>query len=93
MSNPGITDSVDRTSLTRFDMIIDVRSPAEFAEDRVPGAVNLPVLDNTERAIIGTTYVQESRFLARRMGAALPRARRARAQQALRRAVEPRLLL
>ena len=71
MSNPGITDSVDRTSLTRFDMIIDVRSPAEFAEDRVPGAVNLPVLDNTERAIIGTTYVQESRFLARRMGAAL----------------------
>jgi tRNA 2-selenouridine synthase len=71
MSNPGITDAVDRTSLARFDMIIDVRSPAEFAEDHVPGAVNLPVLDNEERAIIGTTYVQESRFLARRMGAAL----------------------
>jgi tRNA 2-selenouridine synthase len=71
MSNPGITDAVDRTSLARFDMIIDVRSPGEFAEDRVPGAVNLPVLDNEERAIIGTTYVQESRFLARRMGAAL----------------------
>jgi tRNA 2-selenouridine synthase len=71
MSNPGTTDAVDRMSLTRFDMIIDVRSPAEFAEDRVPGAVNLPVLDNAERAIIGTTYVQESRFLARRMGAAL----------------------
>jgi len=71
MSNPGITDAVDRTSLARFDLIIDVRSPAEFAEDRVPGAVNLPVLDNEERAIIGTTYVQESRFLARRMGAAL----------------------
>ncbi len=71
MSNPGTTDAVDRTSLARFDMIIDVRSPAEFAEDHVPGAVNLPVLDNDERALIGTTYVQESRFLARRMGAAL----------------------
>lgn len=71
MSNPGIADAVDRTSLARFDMIIDVRSPGEFAEDHVPGAVNLPVLDNEERAIIGTTYVQESRFLARRMGAAL----------------------
>jgi tRNA 2-selenouridine synthase len=71
MSNPGITDAVDRASLARFDMIIDVRSPAEFAEDHVPGAANLPVLDNDERALIGTTYVQESRFLARRMGAAL----------------------
>lgn len=71
MSNPGITEAVDPVSLGTYDMIIDVRSPAEFAEDHVPGAVNLPVLDNDERAIVGTTYVQESRFLARRMGAAL----------------------
>ncbi len=54
-----------------FDEIIDVRSPAEFAEDHVPGAVNLPVLDDAERARVGTIYVQESRFLARRVGAAL----------------------
>ncbi|HEX5775703.1 MAG TPA: tRNA 2-selenouridine(34) synthase MnmH, partial [Caulobacteraceae bacterium] len=52
-------------------MVIDVRSPAEFAEDHVPGAVNLPVLDNDERAKVGTIYVQESRFLARRVGAAI----------------------
>ena len=71
MSNPGSTEAVDHVALAQFDMIIDVRSPGEFAEDHVPGAVNLPVLDNEERAIIGTTYVQESRFLARRMGAAL----------------------
>ncbi|THD77539.1 MAG: tRNA 2-selenouridine(34) synthase MnmH [Phenylobacterium sp.] len=51
-------------------MIIDVRSPAEFAEDHVPGAVNLPVLSNEERAEVGTIYVQESRFRARRIGAA-----------------------
>lgn len=54
-----------------YDEVIDVRSPGEFAEDHVPGAVNLPSLDNGERARVGTVYVQESRFLARRMGAAL----------------------
>ena len=54
-----------------FDAIIDVRSPAEFAEDHIPGAINLPVLDNAERAEIGTIYVQQSKFLARRIGAAI----------------------
>ncbi|MDD9717796.1 tRNA 2-selenouridine(34) synthase MnmH [Dinoroseobacter sp. PD6] len=53
------------------DEIIDVRSPAEFAEDHVPGAVNLPVLSNAERAEVGTVYVQDSPFKARKMGAAL----------------------
>lgn len=51
-------------------MLIDVRSPGEFAEDHVPGAVNLPVLTDAERAEVGTIYVQESRFKARRVGAA-----------------------
>lgn len=54
-----------------FDDVIDVRSPAEFAEDHVPGAINLPVLDNEERAKVGTIYKQESRFKARKLGAAL----------------------
>ncbi|NVO55803.1 tRNA 2-selenouridine(34) synthase MnmH [Rhodobacteraceae bacterium B1Z28] len=54
-----------------FDMVIDVRSPAEFAEDHLPGAINLAVLDNEERAQVGTIYVQESSFLARKLGAAL----------------------
>ena len=54
-----------------FDTLIDVRSPAEFDEDRIPGAINLPVLDNEERARVGTIYVQESPFLARKIGAAL----------------------
>jgi tRNA 2-selenouridine synthase len=71
MSNPGTTEAVDHTSLSQYDMIIDVRSPGEFAEDHVPGALNLPVLDNEERAKVGTIYVQESRFLARRVGAAI----------------------
>ena len=54
-----------------FDALIDVRSPAEFALDHVPGAVNLPVLDDAQRAAVGTEYVQGSKFLARRTGAAL----------------------
>jgi tRNA 2-selenouridine synthase len=57
-------------TLARYDAIIDVRSPAEFAEDHAPGAINLPVLDNEERAEVGTIYVQQSAFLARRIGAA-----------------------
>lgn len=54
-----------------FDTVIDVRSPAEFAEDHIPGAINLPVLDNEERARVGTIYKQQSPFLARKLGAAL----------------------
>jgi len=53
-----------------YDSVIDVRSPAEYAEDHLPGAINLPVLDNNERAEVGTMYVQQSRFLARKLGAA-----------------------
>ena len=53
------------------DDVIDVRSPSEFAEDHIPGAVNLPVLTDDERATVGTIYVQESKFRARKIGAAL----------------------
>jgi tRNA 2-selenouridine synthase len=64
-------DDISPASLERFDDVVDVRSPSEFAEDRIPGAVNLPVLDNDERAEVGTIYAQVSRFKARRLGAAL----------------------
>ncbi|CAG9245114.1 Selenophosphate-dependent tRNA 2-selenouridine synthase [Paraburkholderia unamae] len=53
-----------------FDEIIDVRTPLEFAEDHVPGAINAPVLSNEERVIVGTMY-KESPFDATRVGAAL----------------------
>lgn len=54
-----------------FDSIIDVRSPSEFAEDHLPGAVNWPVLDDEERRIVGTLYVQVSPHEARKVGAAM----------------------
>lgn len=57
--------------LASFDAIIDARSPAEFAEDHLPGAVNWPVLDNDERREVGTEYVQVSAFDAKKIGAAM----------------------
>ena len=59
------------SDLARFDTIVDARSPAEYAEDRVPGAVNWPSLGDEERALIGTEYKQVSPFAARKHGAAL----------------------
>jgi tRNA 2-selenouridine synthase len=54
-----------------FDTIIDVRSPSEFAEDHLPGALNWPVLDDDERARVGTLYKQVSTFDARKVGGAI----------------------
>ncbi len=54
-----------------FDTIIDARSPAEYAEDHLPGSVSLPVLSDEERARIGTLYKQVSAFEAKKLGAAL----------------------
>ncbi len=56
---------------TPYDDFIDVRSPSEFAQDHLPGAINLPVLSDEERARVGTIYVRECRFKARKLGAAL----------------------
>ena len=52
-------------------MRIDVRSPSEFALDHIPGAINLPVLDDTQRAEIGTLHARESAFVAKQRGAAI----------------------
>jgi tRNA 2-selenouridine synthase len=57
--------------LPAFDTIIDARSPAEFALDHLPGAINCPVLDDEERRIVGTLYKQSSAFDARKLGAAM----------------------
>ncbi|MFN3668796.1 MAG: tRNA 2-selenouridine(34) synthase MnmH [Brevundimonas sp.] len=65
------TVELSPAALDGFDALIDVRSPAEFALDHLPGAINLPVLDDAQRAAVGTEYVQGSKFLARRTGAAM----------------------
>ncbi|MDR1936133.1 MAG: tRNA 2-selenouridine(34) synthase MnmH [Candidatus Accumulibacter sp.] len=59
------------SELGRFDSLIDVRTPLEFADDHIPGALNAPVLSNEERVAVGTMYQQVSPFEATRYGAAL----------------------
>jgi tRNA 2-selenouridine synthase len=61
---------VDVEALPAHPDRIDVRSPAEFADDHIPGARNHPVLDDGERARIGIMHAA-SPFEARRLGAAL----------------------
>jgi tRNA 2-selenouridine synthase len=64
------TELASIEQLHEFDVIIDVRTPAEFAEDHIPGAVNFPVLSNEERVRVGTLHKQ-SAFEAKKIGAAL----------------------
>jgi tRNA 2-selenouridine synthase len=65
-----ITAAQALSSIKPSTCLIDVRSPAEFALDHVPGAINLPVLDDQERAIIGTLHATHP-FEARRRGASM----------------------
>lgn len=55
------------SSLRDYSTVIDVRSPAEFKQDHIPGSINLPVLDDDQRAAVGTLY-KEDPFRARREG-------------------------
>ncbi len=64
--------------LAQFDAVIDARSESEYAEDRLPGAVNWPSLDDDQRREVGTLYKQVSPFEARKRGAALVAANIAR---------------
>ncbi|NML48114.1 tRNA 2-selenouridine(34) synthase MnmH [Ramlibacter sp. G-1-2-2] len=54
-----------------FDAVIDARSESEYAEDRLPGAINWPSLNDAERAEVGTLYKQVNPFEARKRGAHL----------------------
>lgn len=54
-----------------FDAIIDARSEGEYGEDHLPLAVNWPTLNNEERKLIGTIYVQVNQFEAKKRGAAI----------------------
>ena len=49
-------------------ILVDVRSPGEFEEATIKGAVNIPLFDDEERKIIGTVYTRESVEKAKRIG-------------------------
>lgn len=78
LTTARLTSTVTVAQLDQFDEIIDVRSEDEFAEDHIPGAVNYPVLNNAERAQVGTIYKQVSSFDAKKIGAAMVSANIAR---------------
>ena len=65
------TPAVKADELGRFDTVIDARTPAEYAQDHIPGAISAPVLDDAERAEVGTMYKQVSPFEAKKVGGAL----------------------
>lgn len=57
--------------LDAFSAVIDARSPSEYAEDHLPGALNWPTLDDEERRLVGTEYKQVNAFEAKKRGAAM----------------------
>lgn len=68
MCNPDIGID-DLTALFIADTpLIDVRAPVEFTQGSLPGAVNLPILNNEERALVGTTYKQQGSEAAIKLG-------------------------
>ena len=54
------TISVEDALTVNNSVFIDTRSPKEFAEDHIPHSVNIPILSNEERAVVGTLYKQVS---------------------------------
>jgi tRNA 2-selenouridine synthase len=56
------------TALLESHCIIDVRTPLEFAEDHLPGAINVPILNNEERVEVGTIHKQVGPQQARQRG-------------------------
>ena len=65
------TCKFESISKVNFDTIIDVRSPKEFTEDLIPNSINLPVLSDFEREVVGKIYIQNSQFEAKKIGAKL----------------------
>jgi tRNA 2-selenouridine synthase len=65
----SINEVVSR--IAEFNSIIDARSPSEFAEDHLPGAISAPVLNDAQRAEVGTLHARVGAFEAKRLGAAL----------------------
>lgn len=78
MSLQSVSAAEAISRLHEFGAIIDARSESEYAEDRLPGAVNWPSLNDEERKLVGTMYKQVSPFEAQKRGAALVAANIAR---------------
>jgi rhodanese-related sulfurtransferase len=81
----SVAPPLSLAQLRAFDAVIDARSPSEYAEDHLPGAISCPTLDDEERALVGTIYKEQGAFEAKRVGAPLARATSRATSSALRR--------
>jgi tRNA 2-selenouridine synthase len=72
MKDPIVLPAVEVVArLHEFDAVVDARSPAEYADDHLPGAISAPVLDDAQRARVGTVHAERGAFEAKRLGAAI----------------------
>lgn len=55
-------------SFAQVHIVLDVRSPAEYAHAHLPNAINLPLFTDEERKVVGTAYKQQSRQIAIKLG-------------------------
>jgi len=58
--------STEELNTFKRPVIIDVRSPSEHTAECVPGSINIPLLSDEERAVVGTIYKQDGEMVARR---------------------------
>lgn len=68
MSNQNISVAELKQLFVTETPLIDVRAPVEFLQGSLPGSVNIPLLDNEERALVGTTYKNQGQEAAVRLG-------------------------
>lgn len=68
MTNTNINISELKDLLLSGTPLVDVRAPVEFGQGSLPGAVNFPILNDEERALIGTTYKKKGQEEAVRLG-------------------------
>ena len=69
--SPRAPRTVGLDALASHPDRLDVRSPSEYADDHVPGAISCPVFDDDERALVGTLHAERGAFEAKKVGAAL----------------------
>jgi tRNA 2-selenouridine synthase len=55
-------------TLAKTNLVLDVRSPSEYAHAHIPSAKSLPLFNDEERKIVGTAYKQQSKQVAIKLG-------------------------
>lgn len=71
MSSSWVIPSQFKKIVLERQPIVDVRAPIEFDDGCIPGSVNLPIMNNEERAQVGTTFKKQGRDAAIALGQSL----------------------